>query len=136
MKVVPKSDQPIVETKKIPPVFHWSYTFNYNGFIIPMIGIVINKSLKDHPNKQNLIDHEMIHWQQYKKYTMILFLFLYLCDVLYHGYDLSLFEIAARYNENKWVKYNYTAAVRHGFANTPANPNFRKGKRIKFPSIN
>jgi hypothetical protein len=122
--------------KKQPYIFYWPYTFQYNGFIIPMVGIVINKSLKDHPNKQNLIDHEMIHWKQYKKYTVILFLFLYLCDVLYHGYDLSLFEIEARYNENKWVKYNYTAAVRQGFAKTPHNPNFRKGKQIKFPSIN
>lgn len=120
---------------KSPRIFYWSYTFNYNGLIIPMVGIIINRSLKDHPAKQNLIDHEMIHWKQYKKYTVALFLFFYVIDVLYHGYDLSLFEIEARFNETKLVKYNYTDAVRNGYAKTPHNPNFRKGKKVKYNKV-
>lgn len=114
------------------PVFFWRYTFNYNGFIIPYVGIIINSSLKESPLLNNLIDHEFVHWKQWKRYkSATLFIFLYLCDVIYHGYDLSLFEIEARFNENKWVKYNYTQAVRLGLANTPENENFRKGKKAQ-----
>lgn len=98
-----------------------------------MIGIVINKNVKNDPNVQNLIDHEMVHWKQCKKYRTILYLILYLLDILYHGYDLSLFEIEARYNESNFGKYYYTYAVREGLAKTPQNINFRKGKKFNSP---
>lgn len=112
------------------PIFFWRYTFRYNGFIIPYVGIIINSSLKTHPRLVNLICHEEIHWKQWKRCKLAtIFIFLYLCDVLYHGYDWSLYELEARAGENKWVKYNYTEAVRYGLASTPENPNFRKGKR-------
>lgn len=115
-----------------PFIFYWKYTFNYNGFIIPYVGIIINSSLKNHPRLDNLIAHEFVHWLQWKRYKLAtIFIFLYLCDVLYHGYDLSLFEIEARKNESKYAKYNYTEAVRYGLASTPENENFRKGKKIR-----
>lgn len=111
--------------------FYWKYTFNYNGFIIPYVGIVLNESVKGKKGEEVLKRHEMVHYQQFKRYGALLFIILYLFDVLYHGYDLSLFEIEARYEEENFAKYNYTYAVRNGQAKTVHNPDFRKGKKIK-----
>lgn len=119
---------------KYPPIFYWKYTFNYNGFIIPRVGIVINEKLRHHPRLEYLLRHERVHWNQSKRCGLVtIFVILYVLDVLYHGYDLSLFEIEARYEENKLAKYHYTWAVRHGLAKTPENPEFRKGKKFNNP---
>lgn len=111
-------------------IFYWKYTFNYNGFIIPYVGVILNKNVKGIEKENELIAHELIHWIQFKRYGATLFVLLYLIDVLLHSYDLSLFEIEARFNENDFAKYNYTYAVRNGLSKTPHNPNFRKGKKI------
>ena len=120
-------------SKKYPKVFYWKYTFNYNWFIIPMVGIVINKKLKKHKKLKNLIKHETIHWNQYKKYTALIFIILYLVDILVNGYDWSLLEIEARQNENLFTQTFYTYSVRNFLADTPWNKNFRRGKKFKDP---
>jgi hypothetical protein len=115
---------------RTPRIFYWKYTFNYNGFIIPYVGIVLNSSVRGVRGEDVLIEHEKVHYKQFEKYGAILFILLYLMDVMYHSYDLSLFEIEARFAEDNFAKYNYTYAVRNGLAKTPHNPNFRKGKSI------
>lgn len=116
-------------------VCYWRYTFNYNGFVIPYFGIVINKSLKGHNLLPNLLEHEYIHWKQFEQLTLFQFLILYIVYSIKYGYDLNPIEIEARYQETDFVKEHYTFSVRMGLANTPKNPNFRRFKPYNKPNI-
>lgn len=111
-----------------PPIFNFkNLPFNYNGFILPPLGIFIKTSEKQN---QNLIDHEMMHWKQYQREGLLNFLSNYSKENKAKGYDLNKYEIEARFNENDFCKVNYTECVRKGLAKTVYNPNFRKLKRV------
>lgn len=115
-----------IQDKTYPTVHYWKNTFGFNGFVIPLFGIVINKIHINDPNLANLIDHEYVHWKQFKRYGILPMLILYIYYCIRVGYDKNPLEIEARHNEDEFVKQNYTYAVRNGLASTPYNKNFRK----------
>ena len=94
---------------------------NYNGLIIPAVGIFIKESER---GNQELLDHELVHWEQYKKEGLLMFP-KYLIENIRKGYDKNKYEVEARFNESDYCKYNYTECVRTGLSSTAYNPNFR-----------
>ena len=107
-----------------PRVFYFdNLPGNYNGFIVPMIGIFIKSA-----EKQNKVlhNHEMIHWNQYQKLGLFQFGIEYLYHAINIGYDKNPFEIEARVDESEYCKHNYTKCIRSGTSRTTYNPNFRK----------
>lgn len=127
-----------IQDKKYPKIHYWKNTFGFNGFVFPLYGIVINESLQCHPKLDNLIDHEYVHWLQFKRYGILPMLILYIYQMIKYGYDKSPLEIEARFNEGEFTKQNYTYCVRNGYANTPHNPEFRRNtfKIYKYGSRN
>ncbi|CEN37601.1 hypothetical protein CCYN2B_40147 [Capnocytophaga cynodegmi] len=88
---------------------------------IPPFGIFI---LLKHKGNVNLLNHELIHWKQYKRMSLFVFYFRYLFEMLKYGYDLSPMEIEARFVESDFCKLNYSDCVRSGVARTVSNENF------------
>ena len=106
----------------LPPVFvRKTLAKNYNARTIPPFGIFIAESQKD--NKA-LLDHELVHWNQYQKMGLLNFYAQYLSEKKKHGYDNMPMEIEARRNESEHCKTNYTECVRNGTSKTVHNPNF------------
>lgn len=111
-----KKQQPkVFYTKKLPG--------NFNAQTIPPFGVFINESQKDN---HELLNHELIHWQQYQKMGLFKFYLKYLKQYNQYGYDKMPMELEARRNESKWVQDNYTQAVQNGYAKTVKNKNFRR----------
>ncbi len=106
------------------PVYFVKSTFgNYNARTVPPFGIYINELQK---GNIELINHEKIHWDQYKKKGLIPFYFQYTKQACEYGYDKMPMEMEARANESDYCKENYSECVRIGLAKTVYNPNFRK----------
>ena len=95
---------------------------NYNGLTIPAVGVFIKESER---GNEELLNHELIHWEQYKREGLLM-LPKYIIDNLRKGYDGNSYEVEARANESEYCKYNHTECVRNGQSNTAFNPNFRK----------
>jgi hypothetical protein len=96
---------------------------NYNARTIPPFGIFI---LKKEKNNINLLNHELTHWNQFKKMGLFKYYFNYFKELNNFGYDKMPMEFEARLNENDYCKNNYTQCVREGISNTVNNKNFRK----------
>lgn len=98
---------------------------NYNAQAVPPFVIYINKSQS---NNLLLIQHEMVHWKQYKRTGAIIFYLRYLAEYVIYGYDNMPMEIEARkeVGESEYCIKNYTECVRNGKAKTVFNENFRK----------
>jgi len=104
----------IITLKKIP--------FGYKGFIMPPFGIVVSESEK---SNKRLINHETIHWEQWKREGTLPYALNYISEAIKNGYDKNKYEIEARYEESEYCKLNYTECVRSGKALTIYNPEFR-----------
>lgn len=98
---------------------------SYNAQVVPPFGIYINKSQSDN---NLLLQHEMVHWKQYRRTGAILFYLRYLVENVIYGYDNMPMEIEARKEcgESEYCIKNYTECVRNGKAKTVFNENFRK----------
>lgn len=96
--------------------------FNYHALTIPPFGIFIRK---DQASNKNLIDHEMIHWQQYQAMGLLKYHVTYLKDLLIYGYDQMPMEVKARFIEDDFCKTHYTECVRSGKAKTITDNLFR-----------
>jgi len=106
-----------------PPIFlRKSLAKNYNARTIPPFGIYIKESEKD--NKA-LLEHELVHWKQYREKGLINYYSEYLKQMKQYGYDKMPMEKEARKNETEYCKENYTECVRTGQSQTIFNPNFR-----------
>ena len=106
-----------------PKLYYWRYTFGYNGFCLPFFGVVLNAK---QAGNTLLIEHEMVHWHQFKRYGLLGFMARYLYHACTVGYDRNPLEVEARFREPDYVKYRYTDAVRKGESLTVSNPDFRK----------
>ena len=96
--------------------------FGYNGFIVPSIGVFIKE---EHRNSESLRLHELVHWQQFQREGLIVFLLSYAYNHIKYGYDGNPYEVEARFEESDFCKSNYTYCVRNGLAKTVYNPCFR-----------
>ena len=107
------------------PVFLLNPNSKYNAITIPPFGIFIKK---EHRDNENLLNHEIMHWEQFRKLGLIKFYSNYIEEFKKLGYDDMPMEIEARFNESPYCKLNYTECVRKGFAKTICDENFRKEK--------
>ncbi|MDT9500409.1 hypothetical protein [Capnocytophaga canimorsus] len=112
----------IIRNSKPKIYYRDNIIFGYNAVTIPLFGIFISSKEKDN---LNLLNHELVHWQQYRRMGFILFYFRYFFEMIYYGYDASPMEIEARYIENDFCKLNYSHCVRNGLSNTVRNKDFR-----------
>lgn len=110
-------------SNKIPVYYVDSIAANFNARTIPPFGIFIKKSQK---NNTALLNHELIHWNQFKNLGLLGFYTTYITEHIKNGYDLNRLEIEARKNESNYCRNNFTACVRSGESKTVYNPNFRK----------
>lgn len=101
-------------TKKLP--------HNYHAATLPPFGVWIVE--KEKANKK-LLDHELIHWEQFQRMGLFGFWWQYLVEALKHGYDANALEVEARYAEDDYCKINYTYCVQKGIAKTVSDPKFR-----------
>lgn len=116
------SIQPYSKKNKPNIYFKKNILGGLNARTVPPFGIFIKETQKDN---QNLIDHELKHWEQYQREGLISFLINYNREAITKGYDKNKYEIEARFIEDDYCKLNYTECVRNGKAKTVFNPNFR-----------
>lgn len=109
----------LYRTKKAKIYYVKKLPYNYNAICIPPFGIFIKS---DQASNRNLIIHELIHWEQYRKIGLLNYIYYNLVS----NYDNNILEIEARFNENEFCKKNYTFCVRNGLAKTVYNKNFRR----------
>lgn len=76
----------------------------YRAITIPPFGIFIKKK---HKGNQKLLNHDLVHWQQYQRMGLFMFYFKYLKQFLTYGYDKMPMEIEARYEEDEYTKKHY-----------------------------
>lgn len=114
----------IQRARKEPPIFiRKKLSGNYSARTIPPFGIFISESEKDN---QNLLEHEKVHWKQFRRRGLSGFYPSYLYQLKKYGYDGMPMEKEARFNESDYCKENYTECVRTGLSRTLFNPDFRK----------
>ena len=87
---------------KIIPV-KW-LPFNLRGATLPPFGIFIKH---DHINNQKIINHDLIHWKQYKRMGLLLYYFRYAIQLIIIGYDTMPMEMEARHEEKYEDIYKY-----------------------------
>lgn len=108
--------------KSIPVFYRKNLHKNYNARTIPPFGIFIKESEKDN---SALLEHEKVHWEQYRTNGLLPFYSRYISEMKKHGYDKMPMEKEARKNESEHCRENYSECVRNGFASTVHNPQFR-----------
>lgn len=78
------------QKKKEAPIYYVDrLTNNYNARTIPPFGIFV---AKDQANNKNLIDHERVHWEQYRRMGLFRFYLEYARQFNTYGYDLCLWK--------------------------------------------
>lgn len=111
------------QRKKMPTIFYVDFIpGGFNGICLPPFGIYITK---DQQSNTALLQHEMIHWQQYQRMGIVPYYYEYMKAYFIHGYDLHPMEQEARENEDEFCRVNYTQCVRDGRSKTAFNPKFR-----------
>lgn len=115
----------IARLNKYPKIYHKDrLPFNYNAQTLPPFGIRVQTEDKD--NKL-LLEHELVHWQQYRKTGAIIYYIKYALQKSIYGYDKMPMEIEARkqIGENEYCQINYTECVKNGQSITIKEPYFR-----------
>ena len=74
----------------------------FRAVMIPYLGIVIRERYR---GDKSLLRHEMIHYFQFKRMGLLLFLIRYLVQLLFIGYDTMPMEMEAR--QELTTPYNY-----------------------------
>jgi hypothetical protein len=81
----------------------------FRAVMIPYIGVFIKKK---YTNDLTLLEHEMIHWRQFKRMGAIVFLIRYIVQFVFIGYDAMPFELEARQSDESY--WNYRQRKWHG----------------------
>jgi hypothetical protein len=118
-------DFAIARLSKRPKVFYVNnLPFNYNAQTIPPLGIFVKKNQS---NNNKLIEHELVHWEQYRRSGAIFYYAKYGIQKMIYGYDRMPMEIEARakLGESDYCQTNYTKCVRNGNSSTISNAKFR-----------
>ena len=90
---------------KEPRIFYTNFLIPpFRGMTIPPFGIFIKKKYKG--NKQ-ILDHDKIHWKQYKRMGLFMYYFRYITQLIIIGYDTMPMEMEARQNEDLKTQWNY-----------------------------
>lgn len=83
------------------------------GMCIPPFGIFIKKEFE---GNEKILNHELKHWEQWKRLGTWNFYKQYFAEYFKHGYDKMPLEIEARFDESEYCKENYTECVKQGLA--------------------
>lgn len=81
----------------------------FRALMIPHVGILIKEEYKD---DITLLEHEMVHWRQYKRMGSVIFMIRYLFQFIFIGYDAMPFELEARQTDE--CLWNYRQRKWHG----------------------
>jgi hypothetical protein len=76
----------------------------FRAMTIPPFGIFIKKQYK---GNFQILRHDLIHWQQYKRMGLFLFYLRYFFQLIFIGYDTCPMEMEAKQYESNLTKYNY-----------------------------
>jgi hypothetical protein len=95
---------------------------NLNAMCVPPFGVFVKKGNEEN---EQLLQHEFIHWEQFRTRGLLPFYLEYVAQYLVNGYDAHPMEREARFNECEFCQDNYTECVRQGLAKTVYNPSFR-----------
>ena len=76
----------------------------FRGMCIPPFGIFI---LKKHRGNKKILQHDLVHWKQYKKLGFLDFYLKYLIEYIFIGYEKMPMEMEARQNEPIHIRNNY-----------------------------
>ncbi|MDD5151438.1 MAG: hypothetical protein PHC28_13350 [Flavobacterium sp.] len=91
--------------KNSPKLFYVSFLIPpFRAMTIPPFGIFIKKEFK---GNIQILKHDLIHWQQYKRMGLILFYLRYFIQLIFIGYDTMPMEVEARKTDSKNINYNY-----------------------------
>ena len=93
----------------------------FNALTIPPVGIFI---LEKHRFNVELLEHELIHWEQFQREGFLPFTYGFIKEYILKGYDLNSYEIEARFNESEFCKTNYSYCVEAGLSNTVDSWNY------------
>ena len=105
-----------------PPIIVTEDMGKFNAKCLPPFGIYVSK---EQANNERLLEHELVHWNQYLQRGLVGYYADYAGQYLQYGYDQMPMEKEARFRENPFAREYYTYAVRNGLAETVYDPNFR-----------
>ncbi len=71
----------------------WLRRTKFHGVTLPPFGIYI---LEEKLSNVRLVDHEQVHWEQYKRMGLIRYYLTYLWQVMRYGYWNAPMEVEAR----------------------------------------
>lgn len=90
---------------KKPKIYYVKWVIPpFRAMTIPPFGIFIKAEFKD--DKQ-IINHDLIHWKQYRRMGLFMFYFRYFIQLIIIGYDTMPMEMEARKNEDEDTQWNY-----------------------------
>jgi hypothetical protein len=91
--------------KKSPKIFYVKWVLPpFRAMTIPPFGIFIKKEFE---GDNQILQHDLIHWKQYKRMGLIMYYLRYFVQLIFIGYDTMPMEMEARQNDDKETHYNY-----------------------------
>jgi hypothetical protein len=89
----------------MPKIYYIKYLpFKFRGATIPPFGIFI---LTEHKDNIDILEHDLIHWKQYKRMGLIIYYLRYIVQLIFIGYDTMPMELEARQKEKYENIYKY-----------------------------
>lgn len=82
-----------VEQEKLFRSFNPPKWWRFRAITLPPIGIFIRT---EHSSNQQIKRHELVHWEQYKRYGLFMFYAMYLWYSIWYGYWDNPMEVEAR----------------------------------------
>jgi hypothetical protein len=76
----------------------------FRAMTIPPFGIFI---LNKYKGDNQILQHDLIHWQQYKRMGIFMYYFRYIIQLIIIGYDTMPMEMEARQHEKYEDIYKY-----------------------------
>lgn len=76
----------------------------FRAMTVPPFGIFVKKEFK---GNNQILEHDLIHWAQYRRMGLLMFYFRYFIQLIIIGYDTMPMEMEARQNESHKSKWNY-----------------------------
>ena len=74
----------------------------FRGFCIPYVGIFVKEK---YTMDKNLIEHESIHMDQFKRMGIIMYVLRYVAQLIFIGYDTMPMELEARQTDSSLWSY-------------------------------
>jgi hypothetical protein len=80
--------------KRYPRIWYVSLLVPpFRAMTVPPFGIFIRKQFR---GDEQILRHDLVHWQQYERMGLVLYYFRYFTQLLFIGYDTMPMEIEAR----------------------------------------